>query len=219
MLLRNYVPFLLIAAILSTAIAFAAPNPKAAETPLTAVDVSAYADGDYILTLKGGTATLRPFKLLTPGNPPTPTPNPTPTPTPNTRSDLFKTTVTVVMGDNDRQGTAKMLATLYREEAKIARTGQIPDAPTLKAIMSQTTDLVLNPRPGAAQAWKPVRELLGTQWTILDAKSSPVSAYADLLDDAATGVDASAPAKQISPEMVALILQIIQLIMKLFFPM
>lgn len=196
--------------------------PIAGDSVLTAVDVSAYLDGDYVMTLKAGAVTIRPFKLLTPGNPPPgPAPNPNPSPL-NPRATLFKDAALKVSQtqDPDRVNTAKALAFLYRSLAQNVKDGKITDAPTLKLVVSRASDLLLKKPSDKATAWQPVRDLLGTQWTTLDAApgGSPVSSYAALLDDCANGLDASAPGKAISPEMIQLILQIIEIIMKLFFP-
>lgn len=212
--------------ILTTAFCLSVPMlaaaPPAAETTVTAVDITGLSDGDYILTLKAGVPSFRPLRLLTPGVVPTPTPIPVPTPV-NSRSKLFQDAASKVAGDSSRDTNAKQLAALYRSLSGFTRPNgttpaQITNPLTLKAVTSQGTDALLP--PAVKPSWQPVRDLLGTQWTLLDAKNDiRITDYADLLDDAATGLEASAPQKSIDPATLQMIIQLILTILKLFFPM
>lgn len=159
-----------------------------------------------------GSATSRPLSVanVTPG----PGPNPPPTPTPSeltARAKEIKALAEKVTGDPNRDTTAKGLAELYRQLAKTVRTGQVSDRNALFQMVKMGSDLYLNGNPGN---WQSVRDKLSIQWSQLPLTAS-VGDCATLLEEAASGLDASAPNKQISPELLALIMQIIQLILSL----
>lgn len=213
-------------AITLTAVAISAAPQSAADPVITAVDVSGLQDGQSIIvTNNKGVYNVRPLVLLNPSNPnPGPTPIPIPVPTPiNERSKLFQDAATKVTGDSSRDTDAKQLAILYRSLAAMTIPSgtsppQITNPLTLKSVASQGADALLLPtiRP----SWQPVRDLLGTQWTLVDAKGSgKIEDYAALLNDAATGLEASAPNKSIDPATLQMIIQLILTILKLFFPM
>lgn len=152
---------------------------------------------------------------------PTPTPAPVPTPTPSPLTDrakAIKTAAEKVAGDPGRDTTAKGLAELYRQVATLARTpGAVTNSTTLKDGLRKGTDIFLDTRGVKAQ-WQPVRDEVGVYFTVLDAKQPAASLgdYAALLDEAASGLDASAPNRQIDPEMLKFIIQLIIQIIALF---
>lgn len=153
---------------------------------------------------------------------PTPQPNPTPVPVPpgpvilSERAKAVKAAAEKVAGDPDRDGTAKGMAVLYREVAKAARLGKVPDGAALSNMLRMGTDMLLTARGDRAPAaWQPVRDLVSTQWTNAAAKGASVADLVVLLEDAANGFDASAPKKEISPAMLALIMQIIKIVLEL----
>lgn len=185
------------------------------------------ADGTYFLVVKAGQASqisaVRTAVLVGPGPGPTPPPGPGPVPTPNTRSDLFKAEAAKVAGDAARSGNARQLAVLYRSLAAFARPSgatpaQITDPLTLKGVASQGTDALLPAESKAA--WAQFRGLVGTQWTTIDARpTKTIEDYAKLFDDVAIGLDAIAPGLAApSPETIQAIIQIILMILKIFFP-
>lgn len=201
---------------------------NATDTPMVAVDVTGLPDGDYVLSMKSGVVNIRPFTLLTPSEipiPPGPSPTPVPVPTPaNDRTKLFQDAAAKVAGDSSREDNAKKLAALYRVITGYARPSgttppQVTSPAVLKALTSQATDALL--APAAKTSWQPFRDTLGTQWTLLDAKAGvTIEDYAKLMDDAAAGLDASAPNKKaIDPATLQMIIQLVLTLLKLFFPM
>lgn len=183
--------------------------------------------GSYIVTVDGlGGITASPLsKVVRIGPSPTPTPTPDPSPVLTDRAKAIRDVAMKVTSDPDKANTAKGLAVLYREIAKLVRQpGQVKDVPSLVNAVSTATNTFLASRgTGVMEAWQPTRNLFGTQWTVLSdprrQPPAPLTDYAVLLDDAANGLDASAPAMRgISPELLALIMQIIQIILALLKP-
>lgn len=196
---------------------------------IVGIDLAGSEPGDsftFTVNADGKTITVRPFGQLVklsdlPGPTPTPLPNPTPVPSVLTdRAKAIKTAAEKVAGDADRDGTAKGLALLYREIAKLARTpGAVKDEPALANGLKVATNSWLASRGiDAPTQWQPMRDVFGTQWTAVKFKAGSLADYATLLDEAADGLDASAPLKRISPEMLQFIMMIIQLILSLLKP-
>ncbi len=180
--------------------------------------------GSYIVTVDGlGGITASPLsKVVRIGPSPTPQP-PTPDPSPvlTDRAKAIRDVAMKATADPDRANTAKGLAVLYREVAKLVRQpGQVKDVTSLVTAVSTATNTFLVSRgPNIPAVWQPTRDQFGNQWTTLTAKGAPLTDYATLLDEAASGLDASAPAMRgISPEMLQFIMQIIQLILALLKP-
>lgn len=162
-----------------------------------------------------GKASAIPLSVASMAPLPTPGPGPIPpSPTELTaRAKEIKALAEAVTGDPNRDQTAKGLAALYREIAKTARTGQVSDRNVLFSMVKMGTDLFLNKNPGN---WTPVRDKLAVQWSQIPLTvSNPVTSSADLLDEAASGLDASAPNKAIDPAVWQLILKIIEIILQL----
>jgi hypothetical protein len=176
----------------------------------------------YLVTIDAqGVAVVFPLKsMIRPGPAPTPIP-PSPPDVLTERAKAIKAAAEKATSDPDRANTAKGLAALYREIAKLVRQpGQVKDEQSLASAVSVATNTFLSSRdPKAAPAWQPTRDLFGTQWTVLKARQSLLVEYAILLDEVANGLDASAPnMRGISPEMLQFIMQIIQLILTLLKP-
>lgn len=200
----------------------AAPPPAKAKTPktehtVTAVDVSDLGEGQsLIVTKNGGVISVHPLLLLTSDDPqPPPPPPPPPPPGPvNTRAKLFQEAASKVVGDSSRDTNAKTLAAIYRTVALNAPANMKPA--DLKSLTKKSTEGFMP--ESVLPNWQPVRDLLGTQWTILDAKpTSVLPDYIELLKDAATGLEASAPNKAIDPVTLQKILDLVLLIIKIFF--
>lgn len=194
------------------------PSIVAAQA-VKAVEVTSLPDGDYVLTMTGGVPSIRPLVLLQPS--PLPGPSPVVPTVLTARGILFRDSA-AKEADPKRSETAKGMALLYRETAKMTRANgaspaSITDAVTLAAVLKFGQDTLLSGRPVASD-WHDTRAILTAQWAKAAQEGAKVADYGKLLDEAADGYDASATDKSISPEMIALIMQIIQIIMKIFFP-
>lgn len=189
----------------------AAASPLLAQG-ITAVDVTTLADGDYVLTKKAGVVTVRPLTLVTPG---VPTPTPTP-PAPTVLTDRAKAIQAEAIKVGD-PATAKELAEVYRQVAKLAKDGgPVKDAATLQGMVKFATDTLLG--PVKAPAWQKTRDVLSIQWARIPP-GSPVGDFSTLLEEAASGLDAVDLKKSISPEMLKWIMEVLlPLLLKIFFP-
>jgi hypothetical protein len=169
-------------------------------------------DGTYLLRKTANGFTLEPVTVIQLG----PTPGPAPDPTVLTdRAKAIKAAVEGLGALPKRNDTAQSLATLYRECAKSARSGKVKDRAMLEQLVGQSTTMMLASDPNAAK-WQPVRDLLSDQWDDLTREGRGLGDYATLLDEAASGLDASTGAKAgISPDTLALIMQLIELVLKL----
>lgn len=184
------------------------------------VEVDNTKPGRIMITVAAdGTVTADPTIVIVPGTAPVP---PTPPPTPailTERAKAIKVLSEKVVGDPDREGTANGLALLYRELSKLIKEGKVKDQVTLGEGLKVGADTFLSSRgSGVATLWEPVRQELRKQQTALAVKLAPLADYATLLDEVADGLEASAPNRQISPELQQLIMMIIQIILKLLFP-
>lgn len=178
--------------------------------------------GSYLLGVDAtGAVTLSPLDKVVRVVNPNPIPIP-PTPGPLTDNAIkIRDAAAKVTADSGRATTAKGLAELYRQLAKLIRNNQVPDQQSLVLAVHMATDNFLASRgAGAAAQWQPVRDVFSTEWTVLSAKTPAPTLldFASLLDEAASGFDASAPGKAIDPALLQLIMQIIQLILQLLQP-
>jgi hypothetical protein len=187
--------------------------------PAFAADVAVILDdskaGTYLVTIDAqGVVTAVPLKIVR-VNKPTPTPTPQP-PGPvvlTDRAKAIKAATESLGAIPNRDETAKKLAMLYREIAKTARD-KIKDQATLASLVSQSTTMLLG---DDLAKWKPVRDKLREQWDPLVQEGRSVGDYATLLEEAASGLEASSVSLKagISPETLEMILDIIKLVLKL----
>lgn len=180
----------------------------------------------YLVTVDAqGVASVVPLKsMVRPGPAPPPVPpNPPPPPVMTERAKAFQAAAAKVTGDPDRTGTARGLAELDRRITALIRDGTIKDINSLMVAVGTADNTFLSSRNVSTQ-WQAVRDLRGSYWTVLAQKNAPLSdptgktdSYAALLDDYSAGIDASVPERgiTITPEMMAFIIQIIQLILSL----
>jgi hypothetical protein len=197
----------------------------AAALPATAADVllntTGAKPGKYVLTVNAdGSVSVGPFSQtldlsLTP-----PTPGPGPTPVLTERGKAVMAAAAKVTGDTDRAGTAQGLAEMYRQLADAAAVmSPAPTPESLFIALSAANNKFLADVPpdhrNVQAQWQPVRSVIGTYWTALQGQ--PTASFVALLRESAAGLDASAPSppKSLNPDMLKLILQIIQLIMQL----
>ena len=196
--------------------------PQVVSAEEVAVILDSGKPGTFLLTVGAdGSVTVSPLRVIRPG----PGPNPPPPPNPDTlteRGKLVKAAAEKVTGDADRSTTAMGLAALYREVAKLVRTpGAVKDQASLTNGLKVGTDTLLSSR-GVLTQWQPVRDVFATEWTKLQARSAPLGDYATLLDEAATGLDASVPPAQrhaLPPEFWKFLLEVLlPILLKLLFP-
>lgn len=210
--------FILVLSLITATWSTASPATEPPAPALVALDLTDLADGRYVLEKRQGGATLRPLLLIQPSPSPQPLPDPSPSPTPTLtdRAKTIRDKASAVVGDQDRDGSALALSTLYGELARQSRTGQIKDAATLQAVAKGTVDMILASRgKGAAEAWAPVRAVLADQLAALAQRGATLPDYAALFEEAAAGLAASTDRKAISPEMLALIMEIIKIVLAL----
>lgn len=194
-------------------------EPIAAQS-VTAVDVTGLPDGNYVLSIRAGQATLRPLVLVPIGPLPTPTPVPTPTPSPtlSERAKTIQAAARLVQGDTDRNGTAQAMALLYRQLADSIRAGKLgSDQAVMASAIKMATDLLLAQRGNAAVlGWAPVRDKISDEWSKVAQQGGTAASYAALLTECADGIAASTPNdKALDPAIIELIMQIIQIVLKL----
>jgi hypothetical protein len=186
---------------------------QATEPPVIAVDISTLSDGSYVLVKAGGTVTLRPLQLIVPSVAPTPIP-PQPQPSVLTARQIAFRDKTQAVATDAAKAQGPALAALYRQVGKSVRTGQLGDAATAAMATKAATDLLLTTN---AAPWAGVRQTLSDEWTKLQTSGAPIASYAELLEDAAVGIEAASP-RAIDPAMLALILEIVKIILALFKP-
>lgn len=191
---------------------------------VTAVDVTGLSDGNYVLTIRAGQATLRPLVLVPIGPLPTPTPGPTPVPTPQPsptlteRAKAIQAAARLVQGDTDRAGTAQAIALLYRQLADSIKAGKLgSDQAVMASAVKMATDLLLAQRGRPAElGWAPVRDVVSSEWVKVVQQGGTRDSYAALLTECADGIAASTPNdKALDPAIIELIMQIIQIVLKL----
>ena len=173
----------------------------------------------YVVTTDGrGGATISPLAgMVRPGD--QPTPQPAPTPLPPVLSPLAKAVQAAslkVSGDAGRAETAQLLAGVYRQIAQQIDDKKITDPVKLEAALKSGVDLLLDMRNARAN-WADTRKVVNDEWVILAQNGAKIGDYGTLLKQAADGLEASVPQRNLSPEMIQLIMLIIKLIMQ-FFP-
>jgi hypothetical protein len=179
------------------------------------------APGTYyakITVAADGSMTVLPLRSVTLG----PTPTPPPGPNPSPLSDRAKAIMAAAQqvpttgnpSDPDAANTALGYAKLLQAVAQMAPQAGTPKA--LEDALKQGTDQFLSLRGGtAAKAWEPVRGVLSLQLTQLDFNKAALSEYAQLLNEAAAGLNASVPVNKriaIDPQLLQLIIAIINII-------
>lgn len=186
----------------------AAPAPQAAPLGDHEAVLIVTPGGCYELTLSAaGVPVLTPSEhhytqvivmgQPTPGPNPPPVPDPTPPPSPLTeRGKAIQAAATAVTGDPNRAATAQGLAMMYRMLTKQVRDGTVKDQATLDPVLMSMTDLVLLHQQ-ATEQWKLYRSTFSTWATA--AKAKGLADFTAFLDEAAAGLDASAPQKSIDP--------------------
>lgn len=187
-------------------------TPKeVAAGPMQVLDLTGLGDGDYLLRISGDTIAVSPVQVLTVVNPNPPTP-----PGPNVLTDrakAIKAAAELVQGDTERETTAKGIAALYRELARNVTSGKLAGENILTAVR-MTTDMLLANR-SVKQNWQPVRDVVSAEWTKVAQAGGRDADYAKLLVEAADGLDASSPSKEINPQLWAMILEIVKIILAL----
>ena len=204
-LILAVVGWMLAGAVLAEDVAIVLPNVVKSYTVTT--------DG------KGGAVVTPLAGLVRPGDQPNPQPGPSPQPVPpvlSARAQAIKAASLKVSGDTGRAETAQVLAGVYRGVAKQVADKQITDPVKLEAALKSGVDFLLDSRKVIAN-WADVRKVLNDEWIILAQNGGKIGEYGTLLDEAADGLEASVPQRNLSPEMIQLILLIIKLIMQ-FFP-
>jgi hypothetical protein len=148
-------------------------------------------------------------------------PKPGPSPTPDTLTELSKKirdASLAVIGDAEREATANALAAIYREIASKTKDGTIKGKDQIEFAVKAATDMLLTARKSTS-SWAPVRTAMSEYWTKLAQEGAPDAQYANLLNEAAIGLDASTNGE---PQIdLAMILQIVKLVLELlekFFP-
>lgn len=172
-----------------------------AADPSTPEAIPPLADGIYFLVVKSGQPSqISAVRTAVVVGPTPPGPNP-PGPSPLTDfGKAIKAAADKATGDTDRVNTAQGLAMLYRTIS--AEAHKKDTTATLDSIINTTifaTDKTLTTQGAAAvAAWGDMRTLLRT--TLTDALRGdgttsvvPVSKLGDILDQAAAGLEASAP--------------------------
>ncbi len=170
------------------------------------------ADGSLTLTVVPTVVVDMP----TPGPGPGPNPLP-PNPVLTARGTAIRDAATKAVGDTDRDVTAAKLAVLYHEIAKKARTAELDGRENMEFVLKKSADMVM-PNAAAETAWKPMRDVLATQWTaIAQVPNMTDEDYAKLLDEAGTGLTASITKFQAIDfaALLKLILQILDIVLKL----
>jgi DNA-binding transcriptional ArsR family regulator len=205
--------FLIVAVIMSLAFASSgATEPAAAPTQTLVVSRSGY----YLLTQdNAGVPSLTKItQVIVLGD----SPNPFPVPGDLTeRGKAIKAASEKVVGDPKRAETAHLLAELYRQIVPLIGQ-QAKGYDQIMLSISTATNIALKDDATRA-AWKPVRELVTEETKNLSRAGAPDGDYAKYFLECADGYDASSPLKQISPDVLKFILQIIQLILSLLKPM
>jgi hypothetical protein len=222
----------LAAAVTSGMAMFGATRGDAADQTTIAL-VFPDAPASYIVTLDGkGNAITAPLGKVVwvapspptpPPNPPNPPQPPTPPPGPLTpRATSFRDAAAKATADPDRAGTAQALAMMYREVVKLVEAKTITDSATLAKATSTGITAVLTRKKAPLTAWVAFDAEYESDWAFVqigEAKRTQKfpDDYVSLLNDAASGLDASVPQSKgsIDPKWIEeLVMQIIQLILQ-----
>jgi hypothetical protein len=171
--------------------------------------------GKYLLEVvvsADGTAEVGPLAVDYSLTDPTPDPTPDPDPVDLTeRAKEIRDAALSVTGDLNREKTAQILAGAYQGIASKIRDGELT-GDKIAPVLKMTGDLILNTAK-VKPNWQPVRDVLSAQWVDLAQLGGSDGDYAELLDEAADGLYASAPSQ---PELdLSTILEIVSLVMEL----
>lgn len=115
-----------------------------------------------------------------------------------------------VKGDSDPKSTALALAAVYAKVADEVEDGL--DGQSAMMAVRMATDLVLNSRPGAAEAWRPFRDLVSQRFSEL-AQRGTID-YANHLDQVAVGLQAAGDGSTRAIDL-KLVLAIVRLVLDL----
>lgn len=187
------------------------------------VEIDASKVSKYLVESDGkGNVTANPIQVVIPGNQPVPPGPQPPVPTVLTeRAKKIKAAAEKVTGDTDREATAQGLAMLCRELAKRMRPDQtgkveIQSATTASLAVKMGGDTFLDQRKVKTN-WQATRDILQSEWLIVNAKGGSLEDYAILLDETGSGLDASVNPmlRKFDPAMLEMILRIIQFILDL----
>lgn len=156
------------------------------------------AHGTYILRIpESGPPTVElasEVQIVGPG--PTPVPPAPPGPSPLTDfGKAIKAAADKATGDTDRANTAQGLAMLYRAiSAEAHKEGTAATVETVSNTTLQVTDMAVSKQGAAAvKAWADMRAALRAALVDAIQTGKTVSQMGDLLDQAAAGLEASAP--------------------------
>ncbi len=210
----------LLLAILPCGFAFGQDSlPEDTGPGVSAVDVSNLPDGYYVLRLFGGGATVQPVRFLNVSPSPTPPPAPpapippVPTPSLSPRSIAIRDAVLKITGDLDRDATALAIGAIYTQIGKHVAAGSLRPDDAVIAIRGATS-LVVDAK-SVGPVWQPVRDLVSEQWSAVARDGGGPAEYATLLTEISDGLSAAAPKKQLSPEVIAILMQLLQLVLSL----
>lgn len=173
-----------------------------------------------------GTPTLTPTKISVAGpTPPGPGPTPPgPTPALNDFGKAIKAAADKATGDADRLNTAQGLAMLYRSISTEAhKAGTTATLETVSNTTLLITDTALTKQGAeAVKAWADMRAALRAALVDSVQKGQAVSQMGDLLDQAALGLEASAPKtapSAPSPEFWAFLMKLLEMLLPLLLPL
>ena len=195
---------------------------KVAADPATPEVIPPLADGIYFLLVKAGQpsqiSAVRTAVVVGPGPVP-----PGPTPALNDFGKSIKAAADKATGDTDRLNTAQGLAFVYRAISLEAHKKET--TATLETISNTTllfTDTALAKQgPTAVAAWADTRALLRAALVDSAQKGQKVSEMGDILDQAATALELSAPKSALkpSPEFWAFLMKLLEMLLPLLLPL
>ena len=213
--MKNWIIGLILVGLIATPVIGQAPTA----TQVVAVGIQAN-DGLYVLRIEGGeVAGLAPLPIISPNGPaPQPNPNPNPNPQPSDLTDFAKEVrdaALLATTDPDREATAATLAAAFRELAKKVVSGDLTDREMIALATKITITQVLRGKSTAAQnAWGTARAAIGDQFDEIAQAGGSDGDYADCLNEAADGLQASAPNAPLQID-IAMILMIIEMILEI----
>lgn len=153
-------------------------------------------------------------------------PGPGPAPVPGNLTDFgkaIKAAADKATGDADRVNTAQGLAMLYRGiSAEAHKAGTAATTETVSNTTLLVTDMALTKQgPAAVTAWAGERAALRAALVDAIQTGKTVSQMGDLLDQAAAGLEASAPKSAVkapSPAFWAFLLKLLEIILSMLKP-
>jgi hypothetical protein len=173
--------------------------------------------GSWLVTVDGAgkTTAIRTKVVHVSGDAPDPDPDPDPALTP--RATAIRDAALKATDDKNRERTASELAVLYREVARRVEVGELKGQATIAFITGQAADVVIA-KGGTPAAWKPMRDVLNSQWTKLVQEGGKDADYAKLLRECGDGLFAttSKNARLDLRQILEAIRVILDLLMKLF---